>query len=369
MTRISILNKQFLCIALGAAVATVFLGFQSCTRQGLDETVQKAYELRMNGKADSARVLLEQAIAEDSTNALAHYELARTKQHMALGDMEQLFDMIEEAHYSIERATEHDPDNVIYTFFAGCMSSVQAYISLHRDQPDTKEKYAKACGVYESVLELKPDYHEALLYLVEIYGVLPEDKGGDKSKAEQYARQLEEMDAVFGAKAREILMPPEVDRIEYWEQVLKSHEGNADVLERLGKAYLIEGQVEAGAKCFEDAIQVDSNKTILDLDLARYHFMTIMRDEKLKDTALPLAEEAINRYLRSDPIPPLEAFTLGLLAMIKRGMGEETMAEELRNKAEAIDPYYSKATAIPSQDLFIPLGEISHNFNYFFRPF
>ncbi len=367
MTRKSILKRQFLLISLFVSVAS--LGFWSCVRQELDETVQKAYELRMNGKADSAKVLLEQAISEDSTNALAHYELARTKQHMALGNPRQLANLIKDAHHSIERATEHDPDNVIYAFFAGGSSSLQAYISLQRGQPDAKEKYAKACSVYESVLKLKPDYHEAMLYLVEIYGVLPEDKGGDKSKAEQYAKQLEEMDEVFGAKAREILLPPEVDVIEYWEQVLERHEGNANVLERLGKAYLYKREVEAGAKCFKEAVRIDPEKNTLFLDLARYHIMTVMGDEKLKDTALPLAEEAINRYLRSEPIPPLEAYTLGLLAKVKWGMGDNEGADELGRKAEAMDPYHSKAMGVPSPDLFVPPGEISHNFGYFSRPF
>lgn len=41
----------------------------------------------------------------------------------------------------------------------------------------------------ESTLKLKPDYHQAMLYIVEIYGTVPEDKGGDKSKAEKYAKQ------------------------------------------------------------------------------------------------------------------------------------------------------------------------------------
>ena len=42
-----------------------------------------------------------------------------------------------------------------------------------------------------------------------------------------------------GAKARSILMPEDVDRVDYWQEVLKNHEGNVDVLEELGKACLV----------------------------------------------------------------------------------------------------------------------------------
>jgi tetratricopeptide (TPR) repeat protein len=112
------------------------------------------------------------------------------------------------------------------------------------------------CGYYESALKLKPDYHEALLYLVQIYGLLPEDMGGDKSKAEQYAKKLEEMDEILGAKARAILMPEEADYVEYWQKVSDKHKGNAEVLRELGRAYLFKDQVEEGVKCIDEAIGI-----------------------------------------------------------------------------------------------------------------
>ncbi len=363
----SISKERFLLISLCAAV--VSLGFWSCVRQELDKTVQQAYELRMDGKADSAKALLEQAISEDSTNAIAHYELARTKYHMALGNPRELPGRMEEARQSIEKAMGQDPDNVIYAFFAGNVSFMQAYMSLMRNQPDAKEKVVKACSVFESALKLKPDYHEAMLHLVEIYGLAPEDVGGDSSKAEQYAKQLEGMDEVFGAKARELLLPEEVDRVDHWQKVLKNNEGNADALEELGKAHLRKGEVEDAVKRFEEAVRIDPEKNILFLDLARYHIMTVWRDETIKDTALPLAEAAIKRYLDSEPVPPLKAYTLGLSSMIKRGLGDNTGAEELREEAKAIDPFFSKASGVPSLTLFVPPDEISHNHSYFSRPF
>ncbi len=97
--------------------------------------------------------------------------------------------------------------------------------------------------------------------------------------------------------------------------------------------------------------------------------MTARRDEGLKDTALPLAEEAINRYLDSEPILPLKAYALGLLAGIKWGLGDSEGAEELIEEAEAIDPHFSRASGVPPLVLFAEPDEISHYHAYFSRPF
>jgi hypothetical protein len=59
----------------------------SCSYAGKnpDKEVLKAYELRMNGKVDEAKALLETILAKDSTNAMAHYEMARLKHYMLTG--------------------------------------------------------------------------------------------------------------------------------------------------------------------------------------------------------------------------------------------------------------------------------------------
>lgn len=371
MTLENIPKRQFLWVSLFIACAVVIasLGFWACAQSKLDKTVQEAYDLRMNGKADEAKTLLEQMISENPDNALAHYELARTKYHMGLANLKELITSIEDIQNHIEQAVKNDPDNVIYSFFAGRIASQSAYGAALRNQPDVKEKYAKVCSIYESVLKLKPDYHEAMLHLVEIYGILPEEMGGDKSKAEQYAKKLEEMDEIFGAKARALLMPEEADYIGYWQKVLEKHEGNAEVLRELGRQYLFNAQVEDADKCFEEAVQIDPGQNILILDLARYHVYTVLEDKKLRDKAVPLAEKEFKRYLDSEPIPPLKAFALNFLSRIKRMMGDQEGAEELLEEAKNIDPYYSRATGVPTPDLFVPLGEISSNHRYLFRPF
>ena len=167
-------KRHFAVVSLSVAVACVSFVFWSCTGPKLDETVQQAYELRMNGKADEAKAVLEQAIAEDSTNADALYELARAELHIGLGNLGELRGSLEDIHQTIEKAVENDPDNVAYSFYKGYVCLFRAYASATSEQPDVKERVEEVISAYESVLSLKPDYYEAMLYLVEVLGI-PED--------------------------------------------------------------------------------------------------------------------------------------------------------------------------------------------------
>jgi tetratricopeptide (TPR) repeat protein len=333
-----------------------------------------AYKLRMLGKVDEARMLLEKTLREDPRDAAANYELARTMVHIALGDSRNprsLTERLGEAQQSMARAEEIDPGNVIYPFFDGHIALLQAYPSLMQNRPDAREKVASLCGAFESALKLKPDYRQAMLYLVEIYGTLPENQGGDKSKAEKYARTLEGMDAVFGAKARSILMPEDANNVAYWQSVLEKHEGDADVLEELGKAYLRADKVDDAVACFEKAIKIDSGKAFLFLDLSIYHTWSAMRagnGSELFRGAVASGDAAVSRYLDSSPVLPMRAYALGVQYKYKLHSGHKEQADELLRQAEALDPYFSKATGAPNPDLFIPPDEVSHNHRYLFRP-
>lgn len=371
-----ILMVNQIAAGLGLWVA---LGLCAPAGAGQGEThsrkaVMDAYNLRMQGKVDSARVLLEHAIQENPRNAAAYYELARTKVHMALGDprdVNKLMERVGEAQQSIAKAKENDPENVMYPFFEGHIALLQAYPSLMQNMSDTKDKVTRVCGAFESALKLKPGYPQAILYLVEIYGALPADKGGDKSKAEKLAVQLEGTDAVFGAKARSILLPEEANFVEYWQNVLKHHEGNANVLEELGKAYLRTDKVDDAVPCFEKAIQINSEKSFLFLDLSIYYTWSAMRamnDSVVLGKAVASGEAAVTRYLDSRPILPMRAYALGVQQRYESISRHKEKADELLKQAEALDPYFSKATGAPNPDLFIPPDEISHNHRYFFRP-
>jgi tetratricopeptide (TPR) repeat protein len=333
-----------------------------------------AYQLRMQGKVDAARALLEEAIRNNPSNAAAHYELARTRVHMALGELRDpkgAMERIDEAQQAIAKAREFDPNNVIYPVFEGGVALLQAYPSWMQNRPDTKEKMGKVCAAFESALKLKPDYRPAMLYLVELYGTLPADKGGDKSKAEQYAKQLERMDAVYGAKARSILLPEEANNVDYWQNVLKQHAGNAEVLEELGKAYLRADKVDDAVSCFEKAVKINPENSILFLDLSIYHTWSAIQagaGSELFRKSVASGEAAVTRYLETKPILPMRAYALGVQYKYKAHAGQKEQADALLKQAQALDPYFSRATGAPSPDLFTPPDEISHYHRYLFRP-
>lgn len=343
----------------------------SCTGQKFDPKVQQAYELRMSGQADSAKVLLEQVIAEDSTNAAAWYEISRTKLHMGLGNPQELMSSIADIQQTAKNAVDNDPDNVIYQYYKGHIDYFNLYAVMHMSEKDYRKDFTKVVESYKSVLILKPDYYEAKLFLVELYANIQSNMGGDSAKAEKYVRELEEADVVFGAKAREIVMPEDANYIEFWQKIEEMQMDNANVHEAMGKAYLYKDNIVEATKYFEKAINLNSKKNILYVDLGRYYLMQAMQNPAKIDSITPLIENAFEIYLNSQPEPinPLKAFVIGTLAMIKFRTGDEEGGNRLNEEATILDPYFSKAFGTPSQILFDPPDEISRVHGYFFRPF
>jgi tetratricopeptide (TPR) repeat protein len=365
------LNKHFSIMSLGIAVAYMSFVLWSCTGQKLDKTVQQAHELRLNGQADSAKVLLEQVIAEDSTNAAAWYEIARTKHHMGLGNPRELMSGIADIQQTVQNAVDYDPDNVIYQYYKGYIDYFNLYIGIQMGKENVSEDFMKVVESYKSVLVLKPDYHEAKLSLVQLFAMLQSNMGGDSAKAEKYSQELEEADVMFGAKAREIVMPEEANYIEFWQKIKEKQMDNANVYEALGKAYLYNDNIEEATKCFEKAISLNSKKNILYVDLGRYFLMQAMQNPVKLDSLATLIEEAFEIYLNSQPEPinPLKAFVISKLAMIQYRTGDSDEGNRLRDVAKSLDPYYSVAFGTPPEILFNPPDEISSYHGYFFRPF
>ena len=125
----SMLKRYFIIVSLSVAVACI--SFVLCTGQKLNKTALQAYELRMNGQADSAKVILEQVLSEDSTNAVAWYEIARTKHHMGLEDISELISGgMADIQQTVQKAVENDPDNVIYQYYKGLINYSILYLGL-----------------------------------------------------------------------------------------------------------------------------------------------------------------------------------------------------------------------------------------------
>jgi tetratricopeptide (TPR) repeat protein len=327
--------------------------------------VQKAYKSRLNGHADEALGILNTLLSKDSTLALAHYELARTKLYMLTGGGDVRIDDI---LASLDKAVAYDPGNVGYAFTRATATFLKAFISMQRQSEQVAQDIAATGQAYEEVLKLQPGHKQAMLYLVEIYGMLPPDMGGDSLKGAQYAAELVKLDDYYGAKARFDLSPEGTDPVAFWTDYLTTHEKNAAILAELGKACLMTDKPGEAEKYFNDAMSLDPSRNVLLLDIARYHLMQVMRSKEVADTELPLSATYFEKYLNSTPAPivPLKAYATGWLSRIHQFQGDQAGADKLTADAKALDSYFSRATGIPSAFLFDPPEKENDRFFSFF---
>ena len=360
---------RWIAVPLSGVLACLALALPSCgTPKKAPMTAQEAYVLRMAGHADSARAGLELALAADSTNAAAWYELARTEHHIGLGNPRELIDRLEQIDQAAGKAVTCAPQNATYSYYKGYVGCLLAYASLMRQQPDAADKVKAAVAGLEAVLSVKPDYAEPVLFLVELLSI-PAEMGGDSVRAGEYAAKLEARDELLGAKAQEMLLPEEADRVGFWQGVLGKHADNAEALEQLGRAYLHRDDAEQGAEYIRKALVADPKRQTVLLDMARFHMMRSANNEQVKDAALGTAAGLIREYIGTEPIPPLRAYALGLSFMIESARGDTARAREVKTQAEALDPNFSKAFGVPPSVLFTAPDEVPHYHSHFFRPF
>ena len=348
----------------------LLLGSSDLSAQFKEESVQVAYELRMDGEVWYARAMLNKLIEQGKEPGLAQYELARLKMARMIGGRNVQMNSIVS---SASEAAHADSTNVVYAYFLADCNFLKAYVSMMKEGESAKEDIHDAIGSLERVLELKPDYHEVRMCLVEIYQQLPEDMGGDKEKAAEYAQKLKEMDWFFAAQAGEILLTEETNRLEYWQEVWKNKKEDIRVQKQLGLAYLTEGNLEEAKPLFEEVMKEDPAYNTLMLDIARHHMYQVMWGKSEPEDEIPLAEAAIKEYLSLEPEPfaPLKAWAIGNLAKMQFFSGNKEEGERLIAEAKAIDPDFSKASAVPGLGLYIPPGEIyrSGEYSSFLRPF
>ncbi len=333
-----------------------------------NKEVQKAFDLRMKGQVDEAKALLGSILVKDSTIAMAHYELGRLKQYMFVGGGNTSLDEITS---SASKAVACEPTNVVYSYYLAMSKFMNAFMAMQMQKGDVKSLVQETCVQLEKVLALKPDYHEAMLYLVELYGMLPPEMGGDSLKATGYAEKLAVIDSYYGAMAKAALAPEDTDFVKFWEDLLAKDQKNTALMTEVGKAYLYKDDLANAEKYFNEAMKADPSKNFLILDLARYHMYQVMQNQDLGATELPIAKSYVEEYLNSKPEPiiPMKAYSIGLISIFERFLGNPEEADKREAEAKSLDPYFSKATGLPSLSLFDPPDKVCHHYFSFFRPF
>ncbi len=355
-----------------ALFSLMLLTFSNVVSGQVSESpVLEAYQLRVNGKADQAEEMLRQYLKSDSTDAVAWFELARTCHHIFLGKGEFTPEAWQEVTGFAHQAVRYAPDNEVYAYYYAYYKFLNAFISMMRELPDIGEKITQTCDAYNAVLLLNPNCYAAKLYLIDMYGLLPVEMGGDRAKAEVIVDGMKSNDKTHYAMAQAKLLSDTANLVAFWQKVGRETGMNAQVLEELGRAYLLKSETENGVKYFKESIQADLSKRYLTMNLVRYHLMAAQQDPAAKENHLKSATELVNGYLQSNPEPvsPLKAYAYSTLSMISMFGGDQEAGKKYREQADSIDPFCSKATGMSPDMLYCRPDQVKIQYSSFFMPF
>ena len=361
-------NKNLMSVYFLAGILCLSFSFLSCTGQKTDDVAQQAYDLRISGHADSAISVLNVALESDPGNAAAWYELARAKHHALLaGQKYEISEIVANA----SEASVLEPGNVIYAYYEGTIKFLDVYMDMMRGKEEVKEKMLASNEAFENALKVDACYAPALITLIEINAMLPPEMGGDYQKAENFVAQLDECSPVNGLKGQVFLLPEDASLVEFWQTAYEANPGEAAVAEELGRAWLMDGDIENGRKFIEEAVSLDPDKSPALIDLGRATVMFARRDTANTKSLAVDALAAFQQYLDLNPDAPgsIKAFTYRMMARASKMSGDENKAEEYGVKTKELDPFCSRASASPPEYLFVAPGVVPENTPYFSRPF
>jgi len=307
------------------------------------DIVMQAYRMRMEGKIDEAKTILEQALSEKPARAAAWFELARVEFHKS-GVTHDL----DSAQQAIERAIKLDLRNSRYHCWASRIAVYSGIIKSHgKDTPGMLEQFQKAARAAERAVTLDPDDHEARMILVSLYGNNPRELGGDARRAEQHVKTLERRSAVDGAVARcafSLKGQPE-KRIALWNEMAKMFPENSRVHENLAREHALARNVKLARVHANKALALDPKRNQILVDLTR----TLAVNRNFEP-----AEKFAGRYLALDPPGPLSlrAWTQMALGRIQQMVGDKRASAASLEQAKELDPYCWFTMSPPPEQLF-----------------
>ncbi len=104
------IQKKLLTMAVFLPLVSFAVIQYACNTQQSRSIALEAYDLRLEGDADSAGVILESYLTEHPDNAPACFELGRTLKHLGLGSQAFINGDTLDATYALTKAVELDPE-------------------------------------------------------------------------------------------------------------------------------------------------------------------------------------------------------------------------------------------------------------------
>ena len=94
-------------------------------------------------------------------------------------------------------------------------------------------------------------------------------------------------------------------------------------------------------------------------------------DQETAKKEMGLIKKYINIYLEKEDnkVNHLEAWCYGWLSMVERRSGNNELAQTYLDKANKLDPNFSRATALPELTADSPPNEITYKYRSYFSPF
>ena len=306
-----------------------------------ENIVTKAYQLRMEGKVDEAKQILEDELGTRPKNAAAWTELARLE--FQRGGSSGTLDAAQEA---IEKAVACSPDNPVYHRWAARIAMYNGILK-HSDRTAMIEQFKKVATSAERAVKLDPDDHESRRILISLYGNNPANLGGNKDQAEAHVKALESRSVVDGAAARceFSLRDKPKQKLAVWEKLAKTRDKDPRVHEELAKQYAWQGDVEQSTLHADKVVALDTSRSQVFLELARAF--------ALQKNYEP-AEQFAKKYLVFEPPGPIahRAWMHMALGRIQQMQGDKKAAAESRKHAQKLDPYCWATMSPPPAQLF-----------------
>lgn len=324
----------------GLAIAAICLGSRA-TAQTQESAIRRAYALRMEGKLDEAKKLLEAEAAKTPKEMAIWIELARLEFHRAGATRE-----LDSAQSAIEKAIECNPDSSEAHRWASHIAAFQAVLQ-SGDQEKLVAQIKRAIAEGEIAVRLDPNDHAARRLLVSLYGNNPRELGGDPNQAEAHIKALEARSPIDGAMARcEFSHKSEPEkRRAIWEKLYTSHADAPRAAEQLALHFARLGDVDKMEKPLRKALSLAPKQGGILLETGRALALAAKPEP---------AEKLLKEYLEYDPPGPLAyrawaTMALGRLAQMR---GDQETAQEYIRKAKTLDPYCWFTMTPPPAELF-----------------